>query len=54
MLMVHPGHPDPGLAAVDSWIEPREGEWAYLMSTAFSRQLTELGFRVASGVPFPG
>ena len=54
MLMVHPGHPDAELAAVDSWVEPREGEWAYLMSDQFTRDLAARGFRVATGAPFPG
>jgi len=54
MLMVHPGHPDAELAAVDPWVEPREGEWADLMSDAFPRTLAAQGFRVATGAPFPG
>lgn len=53
MLMVHPGHPDAELAAVNSWVEPREGEWATLMSDAFPRDLAALGFRVARGAPYP-
>lgn len=54
MLMVHPGHPDAELAKVNSWVEPREGEFAYLMSDAFPADLAALGFRVAAGAPFPG
>ncbi len=54
MLMVHAGHPDAELAAVDSWVAPREGEWAYMMSEAFPRDLAQRGFRVAAGAPFPG
>jgi predicted glycoside hydrolase/deacetylase ChbG (UPF0249 family) len=54
VLMVHPGHPDAELAAVDGWVAPREGEWAYLMSEAFPRDLARLGLRVATGAPFPG
>lgn len=53
MLMVHPGHPDAELAAVDSWVEPREGEWAYLMSDRFPRDLAAHGLRVAQGAPYP-
>lgn len=52
-LMVHPGHPDAELAAVDSWVGPREGEWEDLMSDEFPRALARLGFRVAQGAPFP-
>ena len=54
MLMVHPGHPDAELAAVDSWVGPREGEFAYLMSDDFARLLARRGLRVAQGAPFPG
>ena len=54
MLMVHPGHPDAELAAVDSWVGPREDEWAYLMSDEFARLLAARGLRVAQGAPFPG
>jgi predicted glycoside hydrolase/deacetylase ChbG (UPF0249 family) len=54
LLMVHPGHPDTDLAAVDGWVAPREGEWSYLMSEAFPRDLARLGLRVATGAPFPG
>jgi predicted glycoside hydrolase/deacetylase ChbG (UPF0249 family) len=54
MLMVHPGHPDAELAAVDPWVEPREGEWADLMSDALPRTLAARGFRIAAGAPFPG
>jgi len=53
MLMVHPGHPDAELAAVDPWVGPREGEWAYLIGDAFPRDLAALGFRIAQGAPFP-
>jgi predicted glycoside hydrolase/deacetylase ChbG (UPF0249 family) len=54
ILMVHPGHPDAELAAVDTWVEPREGEFAYLAGADFPRDLATLGFRVAAGAPFPG
>lgn len=54
MLMVHPGHPDAELAAVDAWVAPREGEWAYLQSEAFPQDLAALGLRVAQGAPFSG
>jgi predicted glycoside hydrolase/deacetylase ChbG (UPF0249 family) len=54
MLMVHPGHPDAELAATDSWVGPREDEWAYLMSDDFGRLLTARGLRVATGAPLPG
>ncbi|HEY1723750.1 MAG TPA: ChbG/HpnK family deacetylase [Magnetospirillaceae bacterium] len=54
MLMVHPGHPDEELAAVDSWVGPREGEWASMMGEAFPRDLAQRGFRVATGAAFPG
>jgi hypothetical protein len=54
LLMVHPGHPDAELAAVDGWVAPREDEWAYLMSGAFPQDLAKLGLRVATGAPFPG
>ncbi len=54
LLMVHPGHPDAQLAAADAWVEPREGEWAYLNSDAFPRDLAALGLRVAGGAPLPG
>jgi len=54
MLMVHPGHPDAELAAVDNWVEPREGEFAYLMSDGFAQLLARRGLRVAAGAPLPG
>ncbi len=54
LLMVHPGHPDAELAAVDGWVAPREGEWAYLMSADFPHDLERLGLRIAAGAPFPG
>ncbi len=54
LLMVHPGHPDDELAAVDGWVAPRGDEWTYLMSEAFPRDLEKLGLRVATGAPFPG
>jgi predicted glycoside hydrolase/deacetylase ChbG (UPF0249 family) len=53
MLMVHPGHPDAALAAVDSWVGPREGEWAYLAGDGFPSDLAGFGLRVAVGAPLP-
>ena len=46
-MMVHPGHVDDALRAVDTLTDPREREWAFLMSQDFPAQLAEAGFEVA-------
>jgi len=47
LLMVHPGHVDDALCAVDSLTAPRQAEWAFLASPDFPRQLADLGFTLA-------
>jgi len=46
-MMVHPGHVDAPLRAVDSLTDPREREWAFLMSPDFPAQLAAAGFELA-------
>jgi len=46
-MMVHPGHVDDALRAVDTLTDPREREWAFLMSEAFPAQLAAAGFELA-------
>ena len=46
-MMVHPGHVDAELRAVDSLTDPREREWAFLMSEDFPAQLAAAGFELA-------
>jgi len=46
-MMVHPGHVDDALRAVDTLTDPREREWAFLMSQDFPAQLAEAGFELA-------
>jgi hypothetical protein len=47
-MMVHPGHVDEELRAVDSLTGPREREWAFLMGEDFPVQLAAAGFELAS------
>lgn len=47
LLMVHPGHPDDALAAVDPLLEPRAREWAWLMGDAFPHLLAARRFVLA-------
>lgn len=44
LVMVHPGHVDAELRAVDSLTTPREKEWAFLSGGEFPRLLAEHGF----------
>lgn len=46
-MMVHPGHVDDDLRAVDTLTDPREREWAFLMSEDFPAQLAAAGFELA-------
>lgn len=46
-MMVHPGHVDEALRAVDTLTDPRERELAFLLSEDFPRQLAEAGFTLA-------
>lgn len=46
-MMVHPGHVDAELRAVDSLTDPREREWAFLMGDEFTAQLAAAGFQLA-------
>lgn len=46
-MMVHPGHVDAELRAVDTLTDPREREWAFLMSADFPAQLAAAGFELA-------
>jgi len=45
-VMCHPGHPDDALRALDPVVEPRTGEYDYLMSDAFNADLAEAGLRL--------
>lgn len=53
LLMVHPGHVDEQLRALDSLTGPREGEWRVLMADDLPVRLAALGFHLA-GRAFPG
>ncbi len=54
-MMVHPGHVDDALRAVDTLTAPREKEYAFLMSEDFPRQLAAAGFTLAPpGFPVDG
>jgi len=46
-MMVHPGHVDDALRAVDGLTDPREAEWEFLSGADFPARLAELGFRLA-------
>ena len=46
-MMVHPGHADDALRAVDTLTDPRDRELAFLLSEDFPRQLAEAGFTLA-------
>lgn len=46
-MMVHPGHADETLRAVDSLTDPRDRELAFLLGDEFPRQLAEAGFTLA-------
>ncbi len=46
-MMVHPGHVDAELRAVDGLTDPREREWAFLMGDDFPVQLAAAGFELA-------
>ncbi|HVI50721.1 MAG TPA: ChbG/HpnK family deacetylase [Candidatus Sulfotelmatobacter sp.] len=47
LLMVHPGHVDSSLEAVDSLIRPRQSEWDYLSSDAWPELLARRGLDMA-------
>jgi predicted glycoside hydrolase/deacetylase ChbG (UPF0249 family) len=47
LVMVHPGHVDAVLRAIDPVHEPRERERAYLAGEAFPRDLATAGFRLS-------
>ena len=54
-MMVHPGHVDDALRAVDTLTDPREREWAFLMGADFPAQLAAAGFELAPpGFPVDG
>jgi predicted glycoside hydrolase/deacetylase ChbG (UPF0249 family) len=46
-MMVHPGHVDAELRAVDTLTDPREREWAFLAGADFPLQLAAAGFELA-------
>jgi len=46
-MMVHPGHADDALRAVDSLTDPRDRELAFLRGADFPAQLAAAGFEVA-------
>lgn len=46
-MMVHPGHADDVLRAIDSLTDPRDRELAFLLGEEFPRQLEEAGFTLA-------
>jgi predicted glycoside hydrolase/deacetylase ChbG (UPF0249 family) len=46
-MMVHPGHVDAELRAVDTLTDPRERELAFLLSDDFPHKLAEAGFTLA-------
>lgn len=46
-MMVHPGHADDALRAVDGLTDPRDKELAFLLSEDFPRQLAAAGFTLA-------
>ena len=46
-MMVHPGHVDESLRAVDTLTDPREREWAFLMGLDFPAQLAAARFELA-------
>lgn len=46
-MMVHPGHADDVLRAIDSLTDPRDRELAFLLGGDFPRQLDEAGFVLA-------
>jgi hypothetical protein len=52
LVMVHPGHVDADLAAVDSLIEPRQAEWDFLMGDGLPRVLAARGLILAGKRPF--
>jgi predicted glycoside hydrolase/deacetylase ChbG (UPF0249 family) len=47
LMMVHPGHVDEALRAVDSLVEPRQAEFNYLMSEQFLQDLAAIGATLA-------
>ena len=47
LMMVHPGHVDDKLRAIDSLTDPRQAEFDYLNSDDFPRQLAAMGFELA-------
>jgi predicted glycoside hydrolase/deacetylase ChbG (UPF0249 family) len=47
LLMVHPGHVDAALTAVDSLTSPRQAEWDFLGGAALPKQLADHGFVIA-------
>lgn len=53
LLMVHPGHVDAYLEAVDTLTTPRQSEWDYLASDAWPALLAERRITLApKGTPF--
>lgn len=53
LLMIHPGHVDAALEAVDTLTTPRQSEWDYLSSDAWPALLAERGITLApKGTPF--
>ena len=54
-MMVHPGHADEALRAVDTLTDPRDRELAFLLSEDFPVQLARAGFELADpGFPIDG
>ncbi|HLN22519.1 MAG TPA: ChbG/HpnK family deacetylase [Patescibacteria group bacterium] len=47
LLMVHPGHVDAALTAIDSLTTPRQVEWDFLGGAALPKVLAEHGFVIA-------
>jgi predicted glycoside hydrolase/deacetylase ChbG (UPF0249 family) len=47
LLMVHPGHVDDALRAVDSLTDPRQAEFDYLSGDQFPEHLARMGFELA-------
>lgn len=53
LLMVHPGHVDAALEAVDSLTSPRQTEWDYLAGDGWPALLGRYGLSLADkGLPF--
>jgi predicted glycoside hydrolase/deacetylase ChbG (UPF0249 family) len=54
LMMVHPGHVDDALRAVDSLTDARQQEFDYLNSDRFPADLAALGFELLTDRTIPG